>query len=108
MLREVDPGLTSVAEIATAERHACARMVDGTVRCWGRNSEGQLGDGTTTSRAVPAPVLGLTNVAEIAAVGNRTCARLTDATVSCWGSNWQGELGDGTTTSRSVPAPVVF
>ena len=52
------PGLADIVEVAIGyARHACARAKDGTVKCWGQNDKGQLGDGTTTSRATPAPVL---------------------------------------------------
>jgi alpha-tubulin suppressor-like RCC1 family protein len=51
-------GLTSVAEIAVSPAaHACAELTDGSVECWGENDSGQLGDGTTTRRALPTPVL---------------------------------------------------
>lgn len=107
------PGLANVAEIAIGEsndnefeEYACARMGDGTVRCWGGNSQGQLGDGTTTGRRVPTPVPGLVNVTQIALGERHACARLADATVRCWGRNREGQLGDGTTTDRRLPALV--
>ena len=58
-------GLSGVAEVAAAggyqsrgNPHTCARMDDGTARCWGGNNFGQLGDGTTDAHAIPSPVLG--------------------------------------------------
>src|SRR5262245_11841162 len=82
-----------VTHIATGVSHTCARLADGTVRCWGFNAVGQLGDGTTTDRQTPVAVTGLTAVAELAAGSSHTCARRTDGTAVCWGSNYYGQLG---------------
>jgi alpha-tubulin suppressor-like RCC1 family protein len=99
--------LTNVTQIAAGGYQTCALLTDGTVRCWGANHRGQLGDGTTTNRAAPATVVGLSNVAEIAVGRAHGCARLRDGTVRCWGNNEYGALGDGARTSRSAPAAVV-
>jgi alpha-tubulin suppressor-like RCC1 family protein len=50
-------GLTGVQEIAAKWSHACARTADGNVFCWGRNYEGELGDGTTMDRLSPVRVM---------------------------------------------------
>src|SRR5438105_10363776 len=55
----------AVVDVQVASRHACALMADRTVQCWGDNSLGQLGDGTTTPHLAPAPVPGLGNVTQI-------------------------------------------
>ena len=47
---------TNVASIATGASHACAVTTSNQVYCWGLNTSGQLGDGTTTQRLTPAPV----------------------------------------------------
>jgi alpha-tubulin suppressor-like RCC1 family protein len=103
-------------QIATGRDHTCALLEDGTVRCWGSNSSGRLGDGTTSSRSNPVQVLAsgsaeagpvvLGGVTQIAA-GDHTCALLEDGTVRCWGLNSFGQLGDGTTSSRSNPVQVL-
>ncbi len=53
----VNAGATAIGVAAgLVGAHACARMEDGTIRCWGANSQGQLGDTTTSDRWEPAPV----------------------------------------------------
>jgi alpha-tubulin suppressor-like RCC1 family protein len=86
--------------------HTCALLASGSVSCWGANTDGQLGDGTTTNRPTPVAVFGIRDAVGIAAGEIHTCAVLADGSVSCWGDNSAGELGDGTTTSRSIPVNV--
>lgn len=96
----------AVAQVAAGSDHACALDVAGTVRCWGWNGFGQLGDGTTHSRTAPVAVTGLPIVTQLAAGGGSTCALTIDASLWCWGWNTFGQLGDGTTIDRSVPTKV--
>jgi alpha-tubulin suppressor-like RCC1 family protein len=98
--------MTGVVAITAGDNHNCALKTDGTVRCWGWNAYGQLGDGSTTNSLTPKLVSGLTGVAAIAAGARHTCALKTDGTVSCWGWNAYGQLGDGTSTDRNIPTVV--
>jgi alpha-tubulin suppressor-like RCC1 family protein len=100
--------LDDAVEVATGSAHTCARRTDGTVRCWGANSAGQLGNGTTAGSLLPVDVVNLDGVLQLdagagdEAVGH-SCAVRDDARVLCWGSNNLGQLGDGTTTNRTEP-----
>jgi len=89
-------GIAGAASITTGAYHTCVLLGDGTVRCWGRNGQGQLGDGTLTNSATPVPVAGITGVAAVSGGGSHTCALLRDGTVHCWGENADGQLGTST------------
>ena len=99
---------TAIA-IAAGGDHTCAILDDGSVSCWGNNSQGRLGDGTTTDRLTPTQTSSLgegrTAVAITAGYGY-TCAILDDRSVSCWGWNIFGQLGDGTTNDRFTPTAI--
>ncbi len=88
---------------------SCAQMQNiltgaSTVRCWGGNSIGQIGNGTTSPQVfAPATVSGLTSVTHLAAGSYFACA-VTGGTVRCWGSGNSGVLGIGSNTNSNVPA----
>ncbi len=100
----------SVIDVATGPNHACAIVgtgaaTQGSVRCWGANGFGQLGNGTTSDSLVPVTVGGVSDAVELAAGLDMTCARRATGAVSCWGRNVNGSLGGGTTAGYSS-APV--
>ncbi len=96
--------------VSTGGGHSCALLDNGTVRCWGLNSSGQLGLGDSLPRGdganemgdnLPTVSLGAGRTATaIAAGANHTCALLDNATVKCWGLNASGRLGLGDVASR--------
>lgn len=89
-------GLTSgVTAIAAGDRHTCAALVSGSVRCWGYDAGGQLGDGTTTTSTTPVTATGVSGVVALAAGRLHTCALKSDGGVVCWGSDASNQLGRG-------------
>jgi hypothetical protein len=94
-------------QLALGGAHTCALLSDGTAVCWGNNARGQLGDGTTTNRAIPVPVLTGLKFTRIDAGAAHTCALTSAGEAYCWGRNDRGQIGDGTIVDRLVPALVV-
>ena len=102
-------GLTSAVALAVGGYHNCALLADRTVRCWGRNQDGQLGNGNnTTDAGTPQTVSGLSGVAALALGGYHSCALMPDGTARCWGRNDRGQVGDGTSNSSSPARPCRF
>ena len=102
---KVSGGLTFV-ELSTQAQHVCGRTAAGKLYCWGQNSDGQLGDGTTTNRFSPKAVAGTRLYRTISAAGGHTCAIGMDDRAYCWGHNEDGELGDNTFTPHHTPTAV--
>src|SRR5438034_8413581 len=103
-------GALTPTAVAAGGFHACMRLPDGTVQCWGRNYSGQLGngDGNLTNSSVPVTARGLTTATSVVTGDSHTCALLGDGTVQCWGVGDSGQRGDGTFNNIStVPVAVV-
>ncbi|HTK25922.1 MAG TPA: hypothetical protein VL327_05145, partial [Pyrinomonadaceae bacterium] len=113
------PGLANVKQIAGGSDGGSvaffvALLADGTVRSWGYNAVGELGNGVfsndpATCKCVPTvqTVVGLSGVTSVSAGYGHVLALKQDGTVWAWGNNFQGELGDGTfTDGRPVPLQV--
>ncbi len=103
--------LAAVAAIAGGGGHVCALLADQTAKCWGRNGEGEVGDGFTDSvRLSPTLVVvsvggpPLSKIVQIVGAGSTTCARTSDEAVHCWGANALGQVGNGT-AAPNVPLP---
>lgn len=106
--------LTGITRLSAGWARTCALLGSGQAVCWGANSYGQLGDGTSANASLPVLVRSidgsgpLTGIAQIDARGDQhTCAVQEDGRALCWGRNAHGQLGDGTTTDHLLPAPVV-
>lgn len=94
--------------LSAASLHACGLTAAGTAYCWGANSAGQLGDGTTTNRPVPVAVTGGLSFAKITTGGyarGLTCGLTISGAAYCWGENVAGQLGIGTTDDIAHPVP---
>lgn len=96
-----------VQDVTVGGTHACVLTEAGGLLCWGGNSSGQLGDGTTQERQLAVPVTGLTvGVRAVSAGSLHTCA-VSGTEVTCWGNNQYGQIGDGVKKSpRPKPAKV--
>lgn len=119
-------------DIAAGAGHTCVVLADETVRCWGLNSSGQFGDGSTMNSPVPSTGPALSTVHSeppgvnrgfptIASGAGFTCASTNwtgpptsggplggDAHVDCWGANGDGQLGDATTVNRTSAVHVAL
>lgn len=88
-------------KVVVGVHSSCAVMSDATLRCWGANGQGQLGDGTTTDRPTPVQPA-LTHVVDVALSPAHACAQLDDGSVSCWGAIGFGK-SDHTAQPTGVP-----
>lgn len=101
------PAAPAPVRIDAGGAHTCALNDDGTVVCWGKNTVGQLGDGTHADSTTPVPVSGLTDVISISTGSSHSCALKSDGTIWCWGNDYNGQLGDGGGhNSSSTPVAV--
>lgn len=98
-------GFLLASSVSAGDNHSCA-VSSGKVKCWGRNSSGQLGNNAVFDSPSPVLVNGITDAVQVSAGGNHTCARLSGGTVWCWGDNADGQLGDNSTTSSRIPVQV--
>jgi alpha-tubulin suppressor-like RCC1 family protein len=102
----------SALTAGTGDNQTCGLTTNGRLYCWGFNSRGSVGDGTTTPRLRPVPVGGALRFRQVNAGYGHVCAVTTDNRAFCWGLNSfffnvGGQLGDGTLTSRLSPVAVL-
>jgi len=101
------PAGVGVAQIGLGAETSCARLVDGSVYCWGDNSRGSVGDGTTVDRSRATAVGGVSGATELAVGARHACAVVAGGAVRCWGRNLRGELGDGSSRDSSSAVDVM-
>ncbi len=89
--------------MTTGWYHSCGVTTGSRVYCWGRGLEGQIGDGTTTTRFAPRAVASTMLFDRVTGGGFFTCAESQANKAYCWGANNIGQFGDGSTTSRYKP-----
>jgi hypothetical protein len=77
-------GISTATSLSAGGYHTCAVLSDGTVKCWGSNDKGELGDGTTTYRPTPVTAVGVSTATQISAGCYRTTAVLSDGTIVDW------------------------
>ena len=97
-------GQQKFTTIVAGSGHTCARGEDGSGWCWGLNSYGQLGDGTTVLRTAPVPVKGISRLTSLSAVAAHTCATAGGGEAWCWGYNVDGQIGRG--DREPAPTPI--
>ncbi|MFY2560948.1 Ig-like domain-containing protein [Corallococcus terminator] len=99
------PGLTGAVSVAPGFRHTLVLMEDGTVRAFGNNTNGQLGDGTAVAKDYPVVVQDLTDVVKVLGGSMHSVALKRDGTVWVWGRNDYGNLGNGVFDTQNHPVP---
>jgi len=84
----------------------CAITTTGVLKCWGYNTYGAVGDGTTTHRSSPVVIDGGTNYSKVSNGYHGACGITTAGVLKCWGYNPYYQVGDGTTSNRTSPVVV--
>lgn len=102
----------SFGSISAGGQHVCGvgnpqSIFGGVVYCWGDNSYGNLGDGTTTQALTPKFRFGLPRAVSLSAGGRHTCITNRDGGAICWGYNSYGQLGNGMSHDSPHPSAVI-
>lgn len=101
--------LSGVVDLTSGSLFTCALTGDGLIWCWGDNTYGQLGNGTTVNSNVPVMVKDLPGKPVSFTGGfGFACAQLENQGVYCWGKDDFGQLNDGTTTNQLTPVRSIF
>jgi alpha-tubulin suppressor-like RCC1 family protein len=94
-----------IVDIESGNVHACALGESGTVSCWGRNYDGQVGDGSALDRPIPVALAGFEETPTKLASGPfHNCIASAGGRMHCWGYNYYGQLGDGSTQPSPIPS----
>ncbi len=107
---QIDSG-TNFSWVSVGTSHTCAiTTLTSTpaqaLKCWGRNNDGQLGDGSTTNQLLPEIIDTGVTYAKVVAGNSHTCALTTTGSIKCWGQNLNGQLGQGHNNAVTLPSTV--
>jgi alpha-tubulin suppressor-like RCC1 family protein len=102
------PVLAVRGGVAAGGLHSCVLGANGAALCWGGNDRGQLGDVSSTRRALPVAVAAPEPLARLAAGLTHSCGIGSSGAGWCWGANAEGQLGDGTRADRQTPTRVAI
>ena len=97
--------MDDVAAVSAGSGHTAAIKTDGSLWTWGRNDDGQLGDGTTEGKSTPIKIMD--NVATVSAESDYTAAIKTDGSLWTLGDNFWGQIGDGTRENKYTPVKIM-
>ena len=97
---------TEAAAVGSGNYHACAVTDTGSVKCWGQNDSGQVGDGTTETRVAPVEIDPGGVAVSVTGGGSHSCAMLDEGSMTCWGENGSGQIGNGSTDDALTPSAV--
>lgn len=100
------PEVEGAVEVAVARGHACARLRNGTARCWGRANRGQVGTGAVADVAAPAPISELEGIEQLAIGDWSGCGVDRGGRLWCWGDDTFGQTSSSSRSSAPRPTPV--
>lgn len=99
-------GISTAKLISANAQRTCAVLANGTVRCWGANNIGELGNGDTKHSSIPVEVIGISDAIAVTVGESHACALRSNGHVQCWGYGLYGELGNGNFSNSSIPVNV--
>jgi alpha-tubulin suppressor-like RCC1 family protein len=100
-------GGLSFTSVIAGGAHTCGLTAEGSAYCWGNNTEGELGDGTTTERLSPTAVAGGLSFTSLSASFGYTCGVTTEGDAYCWGFNASGRLGGDSPGATVQSSPIL-
>ena len=96
-------GATTWRQVSAGTHHTCSVKTDGTMWCWGRNQNGQLGVNDTTNRNTPVQVGTGVDWRQVDCGTTHSSAVKIDGTLWSWGNNYSGQLGINNTENANTP-----
>jgi len=101
----IDSGVT-YSQVSLHTSHTCGITTSGVLKCWGLNTNGQLGNASTTQSATPVVIDAGVSYNQVSAGLNHTCGITSSGVLKCWGSSSSGQLGDGTNVQKTSPTVI--